>query len=81
MDPAKLRGFLGQSPDAIALKERLALAGKWVALELYSPRTLPLRLIEAIGDSPADCIRMLRDRGLDPAGYEFVPLKAPVQWQ
>ena len=78
MDREKVRGFLGQSPDTISLKERLGLTGKWIALELYRPRTLPLRVIEAIGDSPSDCLRMLRERGLDPARYELMPLKAPL---
>jgi hypothetical protein len=67
--------FIGRSPDALALRERLALAGKWLAFELYSPRTLPLRLIQAIGDSPAACLRMLRDRGLDPRRFELVAFK------
>ena len=80
MDREKLRGFIGRSPDAISLKDRIALTGKWIAMELYSPRTLPLRLIEAIGDSPADCISMLKDRGLDAARYELIPLKSPLQW-
>jgi len=47
-----------------------------MAFELYTPKTLPTRLIEAIGDSPADCIRMLRARGRDPRQFEFTPLKA-----
>jgi hypothetical protein len=76
-----LRDFIGRSPDELSLKERMGLTGKWIALELYTPRTLPMRLIEAIGESPADCMRMLRERGLDPAQFEFVPLKPPVQWQ
>lgn len=72
--------FIGRSPEGLSLKERIALAGKWVALELYTPRTLPMRLIEAIGDSPADCFRMLRGRGLDPQRFELIPLKPPIQW-
>jgi hypothetical protein len=74
----KVRAFIGKSPDEISLKDRIALTGKWIALELYSPQTLPLRLIEAIGDSPSDCIRMLRERGLAPDRYELVPLKPPT---
>jgi hypothetical protein len=56
------------------LAERLALAGKWIALERYTPKTLPLRIIEALGDSPAACVRQLADRGLKPVDYEFVPV-------
>jgi hypothetical protein len=46
-------------------------------LELYSPATTPLRVIEAIGESPEDCIRQLAERGLDPRHYEFTRLKPP----
>jgi hypothetical protein len=51
------------------------LAGKWVALEIYTPKTTPERRIEAIGNSPLSCIQQLRERGLDPARFEFVPLR------
>jgi hypothetical protein len=77
----QLRGLIGRSLDSLPLRERIDLAGKWVALELYTPRTLPMRVIEAVGDSPAECLRVLRERGLDPLSYELLPLKAPVQWQ
>jgi hypothetical protein len=67
--------YIGRFPDALALKERLAIAGKWIALESYSPKTLPLRIIQAIGDSPSACLRMLRERGLDPRRFEFIAFK------
>ena len=35
-----------------------------------------LRRIEAIGDSIGACIRMLRERGLDPRRFEYSPLGA-----
>lgn len=66
--------FLGRSPDSLTLQERKQVAGKWAALELYTPKTLPLRRMEAIGDSVAECVRVLRDRGLDPLTFEFVVL-------
>ncbi len=65
---------LGRSPDRLTLDERAMLLGKYIALEIYSPETLPLRRIEAIGDSLADCIRMLQSRGLDPTRFEFTKL-------
>lgn len=68
---------IGQSPDSLSLAERLALTGKYIALEVYSPETLPLRRIEAIGDSVAECVRQLHDRGHDPAGFEFTRLRPP----
>ena len=71
------RAAIGRSPDSLTLEERLALTGKFVALEIYSPETIPLRRIEAIGDSADQCLRMLRERGLDPVHFEFSRLAPP----
>ena len=68
---------LGRSPEELSLVERLQLAGRFIALEIYSPQTIPMRRIEAIGDSLADCVRKLKARGLDPANFEFSLLPAP----
>ena len=68
---------IGHSPDALTLEERLALTGKIIALEIYNPDTLPLRRIEAIGDSVGDCLGQLRARGLDAANFEFSRLGPP----
>jgi len=68
---------IGRAPDRLPLEDRIRLAGKFIALEIYSPETLPLVQIEAIGDSLADCIRMLKGRGLDPANFEFRLLPRP----
>jgi len=68
---------IGRSPERLTIGERLRLAGKYIALEVYTPRNLALRCIEAIGDSPEDCIRMLRARGLDPAAFELTLLAPP----
>jgi len=70
-----LETFLGRSPDQLTLPERAALAGTWIALEIYTPETVPVRQIEALGDSVSECIAMLRRRSLDPAKFEFTPLK------
>jgi hypothetical protein len=72
-----LSAFIGRSPDLLTLAERTALAGKWIALERYTPATLPLRVIEALADSPAACMEQLAARGLSPANYEFVPIMPP----
>lgn len=69
--------YIGRSPDTLSLPERFALAGHWIALELYSPQRLPLRQIEAIGDSPATCRRQLEARGLNPAHFELHLLDYP----
>ncbi|MFN7998534.1 MAG: hypothetical protein U0Q18_33235 [Bryobacteraceae bacterium] len=68
---------LGRSPDRLSLEERTALLGKYIALEIYTPDALPLRRIEAIGDSVAECIQQLSSRGLDPLKYEFTRLTSP----
>jgi hypothetical protein len=71
------RHAIGRSPDALRLEERTALAGKFIALEIYTPENLALRRIEAIGDSLDVCIRMLKDRRLDPRNFEFTRLAWP----
>ena len=63
--------FLGRSPDQLSLSERTAVAGKWIAMQIYTPETLPLRVIEALADTPAECIRQLEDRGLNPRIFEY----------
>jgi hypothetical protein len=68
---------IGRGPEQLSLRERLELAGKFIALEVYTPEALPLRRIEAIGDSIEECARMLGSRGLDPRKFEFVRLPAP----
>jgi len=68
---------VGRSPERLSLEERFALAGKYVALEIYTPEAIPLRRIEAIGDSTGECLRGLRTRGLDPARFEFVRITRP----
>jgi hypothetical protein len=68
---------IGRAPERLTLNQAIDLAGQFVALELYSPATTPLRVIEAIGESPEDCIRQLAERGLDPRHYEFTRLKPP----
>ena len=73
----KTEKLLGRDPDGLSYDERSALAGQWVALEIYTPKTLARRRIEAIGDSPAACARQLTGRGLDPAKFEFVRITPP----
>ena len=74
IDPARA---MGRAPEQLSLPEAQALAGKFVALEVYTPKTLPLRRIEAIGDEPEDCLRQLAASGRDPLRYELTRLKAP----
>jgi hypothetical protein len=54
---------IGRSPDRLTLPERIALVGKYIALEVYTPANLAYRRIEAIGDSLDECVRMLTSRG------------------
>ena len=69
---------MGVAPDRLTMKEQLALAGKWIAMEVYTRETQPARVIAAVGDSAADCMRQLAAQGLDPAKFEFRPLKRPM---
>jgi hypothetical protein len=69
--------FVGRSLDRLTLSEREALIGKFAAQEIYSPKTLPLQRLEALGDSIQDCIGQLRARGLDPLNFEFTQLGPP----
>ena len=66
---------LGRSPEELTIEERRELAGSWMALEVYSPKTTPLRRIEAVGATVEEAIAMLRRRGLDPAKFEYSRLK------
>jgi len=68
---------IGRAPERLTLEERLALTGKFIALEIYTPEALPLRRIEAIGDSVDECVRQLIKRGHDPTLFEFSRLPAP----
>ncbi len=76
-DKPPAESVLGRAPEQLTLEERRALAGRWIALEIYTPETLPLRRIEALGATVEECVEMLRRRGLDPAKFEFTPLKPP----
>ncbi len=71
------RNVIGLSPDRLTLEERTALAGQYVAFEIYTPAALPLRRIEAIGESVEACIRQLAARGLNPTRFEFTRLPPP----
>jgi hypothetical protein len=69
--------LIGREPDRLSLKEQQIIAGRWIALEIYDPDTQPLKRIVAIGESPADCIRQLSARGLDPLKFEFYMARRP----
>ena len=76
-DKPSVESILGRSPEELNLQERIALARSWIALEVYSPKTIPLRRIEAVGDTVEECISLLRKRGLEPGKFEFSRLKPP----
>ena len=71
-DPQKV---LGRAPERLTIEEQTALAGKFIALEIYSPDTAPQRRIEAVADSVEQCIGQLVARGLDPKRFEFQLIK------
>jgi len=66
--------FIGRAPDRLTIPERRALAGNWIALEIYRPETLPLKRIEALAADVPGCVSQLQSRGLDPREFEFVRL-------
>jgi len=74
---AQVATLVGRSLDGLTLAEQITHCGRWVALEIYTPQTLPLRTIEAEGGSAAECIAQLTSRGLDPGHYEFQVLHLP----
>lgn len=75
-DPKTL---IGREPERLTLDEHNAIVGQWIALEIYDPQRLPLRRIEAVGASIAECVADLRARGLDPERFEFVLVRPPYE--
>ncbi len=73
----KPRDFVGAEPDRLRLDEMLALAGKWIAMEIYHRDTQPSKRIAAVGSSAAECIRQLVECGLDPNKFELRLFKKP----
>ena len=71
------RRALGRAPEELTLEERTLFTGKSIALEIYTPSTLPLRRIAAVGDSVAECVRMLQERGFDPKDFEYDRITPP----
>lgn len=70
-------GLVGRSPEQLEIPERFAFAGYWIALEIYDPKTLPLRDIQAVGPTRLECVAELVRRGLDPARFELTMLARP----
>jgi hypothetical protein len=70
-----LQRFIGRAPESLNLRETRTLSGHWVAVEVYTPATCPLRRIKALGDSVADCFRQLTSLGLDPREYEVFAIQ------
>lgn len=73
------QSFLGRAPESLDIGELNALHGVWAAVELYTPATTPLRRIEALGPTPAECLKQLEARGLDPRNFELMVLRRPSQ--
>jgi hypothetical protein len=74
LDP---QSVLGRAPESLEIGELRALHGQWVAVELYSPATTPLRRIKAIAATPAACLDQLAALGLDPRQHEVLMLRKP----
>jgi hypothetical protein len=83
-----LKSLVGRSVEDLSVTDRLQYANTWIAFRLYSPPhkvtkdgveyvDVRLRRIEAAGKSVEELIAQLRQRSLDPAEFEFTPLKPP----
>lgn len=72
-----LSDLVGKAPDQLDLPTREAVAGKYVAMRVYTPQNLALQRIEAAGESVRECVAQLKERGLDPLEYEFSQLNWP----
>jgi hypothetical protein len=66
--------LIGRSLEGLSILDRADFAGTWVALELYTPATIPLRVIEAAAASAEECARQLSARGLRPTDFEYLPI-------
>ena len=73
------RKLIGQPIDGMSLDDRWKFSGVWVALEVYTPQEMPLRIIEAAGASAQECIQQLASKGLDVSRFEFIPLPQPYE--
>lgn len=73
-----MKDAIGHAPEELPLPLRESLTGKWVAFELYDPQRLPLRKIEAVGESAGECFAALRAAGKEITHYEVVCLAAPL---
>ena len=77
--------IVGRAPEDLSIPERLQYAGKWMALELYTPPRLEeeqgtpviqfkLRRIRAVADTVQECIQRLQQDNLDPRDFEFTQI-------
>lgn len=84
-------GIIGRAPEELTIEERFENAGKWMALELYTPTTLSetggrvevdlkLRRIRAVGNSIQDCMARLEQAGLDPKNFEYTQITPAFRW-
>jgi hypothetical protein len=69
MDSAQV---VGRAPTRLSLSERACLTGKWVAFEVYTPATRPLKRIAVVGARIEECVAELTRQGLDPRHFEYV---------
>lgn len=83
-----LKSLVGRAVEDLSVTDRWQYANTWIAFRLYSPPhkvtkdgveyvDVRLRRIEAAGRSVEELIEQLRQRSLDPAEFEFTPLKPP----
>jgi hypothetical protein len=69
--------LVGRMPESLDLSEQLLLHNHWIALELYTPETLPLRAIAAVGNTVDECASQLTESGKNAAQHEYWLYEAP----
>lgn len=70
--------FLGRAPESLTIPELRQLHGIWLAYEIYTPQTTPLKRIAAAGSSIGDCAAQLSKQGRDPLLHEYQLLRSPL---
>jgi hypothetical protein len=66
--------IVGLAPEQLSLRQARASEGLWAAFRVYTPETLPLRKIEAVGKTAAEALAAAAARGGDARQFEAVRL-------
>ncbi len=67
--------LVGLAIDELSWEQKRRADGQWVAVRIYDPVSLPLRKIEAVGNSAAEVLGRVAERGEDARRFEAVRLR------